>query len=124
MEEAMLAIALGEPARYPQPRRIARQVYVEHRPGVLRDVRIDGLDAELTWLPERWMWPPVKPCGESDATSVHMVVAGRARGDELVEIRQSADRSVMYLIDAGTEAELDALEDRCTKAISLDVEGP
>jgi hypothetical protein len=123
MEEAMLAIALGEPARYPRPRRIARQVYVEHRPGVLRDVRVDGLDAELTWLPDRWMWPPVKPCGEDEDASVHMVVAGRARGDELVEIRQSADRSVMYLIDAATAAELDALEERCDKAISLDVEG-
>jgi hypothetical protein len=129
MEEAMLAIALGEPASYPPPRRFVRQVYVEHEPGVLRGVSIndvndingnDGIDAELTWLADRWMWPPVKPRSEDDGAAVHMVVAGRSRGDQLVEIRQSADRSLMYVIDAATPAELDAIEARCGRAITID----
>jgi hypothetical protein len=121
MDEAMLAIALGEPASYPTPRRYARQVYLEHAPGVLLDVSVGDLDAELTWLPEKWMWPAVRPRAAADPPAVHMVVAGRARGAELVEIRQSADRSVMYVIDGATPAELNALEACCTGAIRLDV---
>jgi biotin carboxylase len=123
MEEALLAIALGEPVSYPPPRRFVRQVYVEHEPGVLRGAAVSGLDTELTWLAERWMWPPVKPRTADDPAGVHMVVVGRSRGDELVEIRQSADRSLMYVIDAATPAELDAIEARCARAITLDVEG-
>jgi biotin carboxylase len=119
MEEAMLAIALGEPAAYPPPRRYARQVYVQHRPGVLHAVHVDGLDAEVTWLPERWMWPAVQPT--EDASALHMVVVGRNQGDELSDIRQSADRSLMYVIDAASPGHLDALEARCDQAISLDV---
>ncbi|MGC9665115.1 ATP-grasp domain-containing protein [Planosporangium sp. 12N6] len=122
MEEAMLAIALGEPASYPPPRRYVRQVYADHRPGVLRGARIDGLDTPLTWLVERWMWPPVTPCAPGDPATVHMVVVGRSRGDELVEIRQSGDRALMYVVDADTPAELDELEARCAAAVSLDVE--
>ena len=120
MEEAMLAVALGEPASYPQPRRFARQVYLRHEPGVLRGVRVDGLAAQVTWLPDRWMWPPVTPASGDGA--LHMVVSGRAAGAELDEIRQSGDRSLMYVIDAPTIAALDALEARCDAAISLDIE--
>jgi biotin carboxylase len=119
MEEAMLAVALGEPAAYPAPRRFARQVYLQHTPGVLRDVQVDGLGAEVTWLPERWMWPAVQPTDQAGA--IHMVVVGRSRGDELSEIRQSGDRSLMYVIDAATPAHLDAVEARCERAISLEV---
>jgi biotin carboxylase len=119
MEEAMLAVALGEPAVYPDPRRYARQVYLHHTPGVLRGVEVDGLGAEVTWLPERWMWPAVRPTDETSA--IHMVVVGRSRGDELSEIQQSGDRSLMYVIDAATPAQLDALEARCERAISLEV---
>ena len=122
MEEAALTIALGEPTVYPQPRRYARQVYLDHAPGVLLDVTAKGLDTGVTWLADRWMWPPVKPQDTGPAT-VQMVVAGRPRGDELVEVRQSADRSVMYVIEAPTPAELDALERRCTAAVTIDVRG-
>ena len=34
MEPQIMRIALGEPAAYPVPTRVARQVYVDHRPGV------------------------------------------------------------------------------------------
>jgi biotin carboxylase len=119
MEEAMLAVALGEPAAYPAPRRYARQVYLRHTPGVLRGVHVNGLGAAVTWLPEHWMWPEVEPT--DDPSAVHMVVIGRSRGDELREIRQSGDRSLMYVIDAATPAHLDALEARCERSISLEV---
>ena len=54
--------------------------------------------------------------------ALHMVVSGRAAGAELDEIRQSGDRSLMYVIDAPTIAALDELEARCDAAISLDIE--
>ncbi|HSV64850.1 MAG TPA: ATP-grasp domain-containing protein [Mycobacteriales bacterium] len=120
MEEALLAIALGEPVSYPAPTRYARQVYLEHQPGVLADVTVDGLDTAVTWLSQRWMWPAVTPRTDKLGT-IHMIVAGRDRGAELGEIRQSSDRSVMYVIDAATPAELDALEARCAKAITIEM---
>jgi hypothetical protein len=126
MEEPLLAIAIGEPASYPLPRRFVRQVYVEHEPGVLRGAAIDrgpdGIDADLTWLADRWMWPKVRPRAADDPATVHMVVVGRSRGDRLEEVRQSAHRSLMYVVDAAAPADLDAIEARCERAISLDVE--
>jgi hypothetical protein len=120
LETALLSVALGEPTTYPPVRRYARQVYLPHRAGALHDVTADGLDASVTWLDERWMWPPVQP-GAADAPArVQMVVAGRPAGTVLHEIRQSGDRSTMYVIDAPTVAALDALEARCTAAITVD----
>ncbi|WP_405015704.1 ATP-grasp domain-containing protein [Kitasatospora sp. NBC_00070] len=122
LEEAVLTVALGEPTEYPQPRRFVRQVYPEHTPGVLRDVTAPGLGTEVSWLGERWMWPAVKPLGAHDPATVHMIVAGRSRGDELTAIRASSDRSAMYVIDAPTPAELDALQARVDAALTVEVE--
>ena len=108
--------------RHPQPHRYARQVYPTHRPGVLRDVTVGGLDVEVGWLTERWMWPPVKPLAATAPGTVQMVVAGRSRGDELREIRASSDRSAMYIVDAPTVAELDELEARVDAALAIVVE--
>jgi hypothetical protein len=121
MESAVLDIAIGAPASYPQPVRYARQVYLPHRPGLLADVCVDGLPVPVTWLPERWAWPDVKATADGPAR-VHMVVAGRSRGDELTAVRQSSDRSLMYVIDAPTARDLDTLQARCDRAISIDVE--
>ncbi|MFD0821952.1 acetyl-CoA carboxylase biotin carboxylase subunit family protein, partial [Micromonospora zhanjiangensis] len=121
MEEALLTVALGEPTSYPATRRYARQVYLPHPPGVLADVRADGLDAPVTWLAERWMWPPVQPRPADADASVQMVVAGRSVGAELTEIRQSGDRSTMFVIDAPSPAELDRLEARCVAAVTVEV---
>ncbi|MER5865153.1 ATP-grasp domain-containing protein [Kitasatospora sp. NPDC002040] len=122
LEEAVLTVALGEPTEYPQPRRFVRQVYPEHTPGVLKDVTAPGLGTEVSWLAERWMWPAVKPLGAHDPAAVHMIVAGRAKGDELAPIRASSDRSAMYVIDAPTPAELDAVQARVDAALTVEVE--
>lgn len=122
LEESLLAICLGEHVRHPQPHRYARQVYPTHRPGILRDVIVSGMDVEVGWLTERWMWPPVKPLAATAPGTVQMVVAGRARGDELREIRASSDRSAMYIVDAPTVAELDELEARVDAALAIVVE--
>ncbi|GAA2591903.1 hypothetical protein GCM10010435_83250 [Winogradskya consettensis] len=119
METALLGIALGEPTTYPPVRRYARQVYLPHRPGILRDVTADGLGTPVTWLDERWMWPPVQPSPAGAPARIQMIMAGRPAGTALAEIRQSGDRSSMYVIDAATAGELDAIEARCTAAIEV-----
>ncbi|MEV4613018.1 ATP-grasp domain-containing protein [Kitasatospora sp. NPDC049258] len=121
LEEAVLTIALGEPTEYPEPRRFVRQVYPEHTPGVLLDVTAPGLDTEVSWLAEHWMWPAVKPLSDEPG-AVHMIVAGRARGDRLAEIKASSDRSAMYVIDAPTPEALDALQARVDAALTVEVD--
>ena len=41
LEVEILNVALGVEASYPAPRRYARQVYLEHEPGVLDDVTVN-----------------------------------------------------------------------------------
>jgi hypothetical protein len=123
MEAALLDIAIGERATYPAPSRFARQVYVPHRPGVLRDVSVDGLAVPVTWLPERWAWPDVHATTGNRPGRVHMVVSGRSKGDELSAVRQSGDRLLMYVIDAPTARELDAMQEQCDRLISVQVDG-
>jgi hypothetical protein len=47
---------------------------------------------------------------------------GRAKGEELGEIRSSADRSATYLIDAPTPAALDELTRSCDAAIRVETD--
>lgn len=123
MEPALLDLAIGRPTSYPQPSRYARQVYLPHPAGVLRDVTADGLGVPVTWLPARWAWPEVPdPVTGTEPASVRMVVVGRNRGDVLVPIRQSGDRLLMYVLDAPTVRELEELQRRCEVAIDVQVD--
>lgn len=123
MEPALLDIATGHPAGYPAPSRYARQVYLPHPTGVLRDVTADGLGVPVTWLAARWAWPEVPdPVDGAEPASVRMVVVGRNRGDVLVPIRQSGDRLLMYILDAATVPELEELQRRCDLAIDVRVD--
>lgn len=121
MEDAMLAIALGEPFSYPKATRWARQKYLEHEPGVVAGVTADGVGTPVTWLRERWAFPEVATSADGSA-GVRMIVMGRAKGDRLNEIRSSADRSAMYVIDAPTTRDLAALTAACDAAIRVDLE--
>ena len=123
MEPALLDIAIGVPASYPRPTRFARQVYYPHRPGVLLDVAAGQLEVPVTWLPPRWAWPVVtETIAQTDPGRVRMLVVGRERGTVLVQIRQSGDRLLMYVIDAPTVLDLDALQARCDRAITVRIE--
>ena len=123
MEPALLDLATGLPTSYPQPSRYARQVYLAHPAGVLRDVTADGLGVPITWLPARWAWPEVPdPVDEAEPACVRMVVVGRNRGDVLVPVRQSGDRVGMYVLDAATMPELEELQRRCEQAIDVRVD--
>ena len=123
MEPALLDLAIGRPTSYPEPTRYARQVYLPHPAGVLRDVTADGLGVPVTWLTTRWAWPEVPdPVDGAEPPSVRMVVVGRNRGDVLVPIRQSGDRLLMYVLDAATVPELEELQRRCEQAIEVQVD--
>ncbi|NRQ37770.1 ATP-grasp domain-containing protein [Nonomuraea sp. NN258] len=120
LESALLAIVLGEPASYPAPVRCARGIYHEHRDGVLRDVVAEGIDVPVTWLSKRWAWPELRPAAEpGEPGQVRMIVVQRDPGHRLTEIRQSADRVVMSVIDAPTAPDLDDLQARSAKALLI-----
>ncbi|WP_258382377.1 ATP-grasp domain-containing protein [Streptomyces sp. NTH33] len=122
LEPEIVRIALGEPASYPAPARVARQVYLEHTPGVLRDVTVDGFDTEPVWVGDGGLWPRIAPGAAGDAPALRAVLVHKDRGARLTELRNSEDRAVSFFIDAPTIAELDALEERVRAAITLDVE--
>ncbi|MFD8599625.1 ATP-grasp domain-containing protein [Kitasatospora sp. NPDC059646] len=119
LEPEIVRIALGEPASYPKPSRVARQVYLEHAPGVLADVRVQGFDVEPAWIGEGGLWPALKPSAPADPPTLRAVLVHHDRGTALGPLRSSEDRAVSFFIDAPTVAELDALEARVRRAITV-----
>ncbi|MFE0729160.1 ATP-grasp domain-containing protein [Streptomyces antibioticus] len=119
LEPEIVRIALGEPASYPKPSRVARQVYLEHVPGVLTDVRVSGFDVEPVWVGEGGLWPAVGPSAPADPPTLRTVLVHHDRGTELGPLRSSEDRAVSFFIDAPTVAELDELEARVRRSVTV-----
>ncbi|MFD6323165.1 ATP-grasp domain-containing protein [Streptomyces sp. NPDC058442] len=119
LEQQIIRIALGEPADYPAPRRVARQVYLEHTPGVLRDVTVDGFGIAPTWVGERGLWPRTAPGAAGDPPALRAVLVHQDRGARLRDLRTSEDRAVSFLIDAATPEALDVLEAEVRAAITV-----
>jgi hypothetical protein len=122
LEDPIIAIALGERVDYPPPRRWARQVYLEHVPGVLRDVAVDWPGVRPHWIGEADLWPPVRPGRPGDPPTLRSVLVLKPRGGELGALTCSDDRAVSFLIDADSEAELDRLEERVRAALTVTIE--
>ncbi|MGC5030972.1 ATP-grasp domain-containing protein [Micromonospora sp. DT229] len=122
LEAPVIGIALGEQTDYPRPRRWARQVYLEHRPGVLRDVTIDWPDEQVRWIGEADLWPTVRPGEPGDPPTLRAVLALKPPGTELSPLTCSDDRAVTFLIDADDEADLNRLEEQVRAAITLTIE--
>ncbi|UJW29933.1 ATP-grasp domain-containing protein [Saccharothrix sp. AJ9571] len=122
MEPAIVRIALGEPADYPAPRRFARQVYVEHEPGMLRSVRLDWDGVEPVWVGKGEFWPELTPGEPDDPPALRAVLVLKEEGSPLGPLRESDDRAVTFLIDAPTVAELDELEARVRERIEIVVD--
>jgi biotin carboxylase len=119
LERQIIRIALGEPAAYPAPVRVARQVYLEHTRGVLADVTVDGFDVTPAWVGERGLWPRLRPGAADDPPTLRAVLVHQDRGARLGELRSSEDRAVSFLIDAATVAELDELEAEVRAAVTV-----
>ena len=119
LEPEIVRIALREPARYPAPRRYARQLYLEHDEGVLEEVSLDWPGVQPQWIGEAGLWPQV-PAGAADAPpTLRAVLVLKDRGSELGPLRSSDDRAVTLLFDAPTPQSLDALEQRVREAIVI-----
>ncbi|HEX9623471.1 MAG TPA: ATP-grasp domain-containing protein [Streptosporangiaceae bacterium] len=119
LEVEILNVALGVKASYPAPRRFARQVYLEHEPGVLEDVTVAWPDARPQWIGEGGVWPEIKPGAADDDPTLRAVLVLRHRGDSLTELASSDDRVVTFFIDAATPEQLDDLEQKVRAAITI-----
>ncbi|WP_460395219.1 ATP-grasp domain-containing protein [Actinophytocola sediminis] len=122
IEEQIIAIALGEQVDYPAPRRRARQVYLRHPVGVLREVTVDWPGVRPVWLGDTDLWPAAVPGNADDPPALRLVLVLKERGSELGQLISSDDRAVTFFIDADTEAELDQLEHQVRAAIALSVD--
>ncbi|MER5640349.1 ATP-grasp domain-containing protein [Kitasatospora sp. NPDC002227] len=119
LEPEIIKIALGEPAEYPTPTRLARQVYLEHTPGVLEEVTIDWPGITPQWAGEGDLWPEV-PVGEAgDPPTLRAMFVQKETGRELGPLLSSEDRVGNFVIDAPTAAELDELEQRVRAAVTV-----
>lgn len=100
LEKPLVDIALAEPTSYHPIRRHARQVYVEHEPGVLRDVIVDAsTNINVSWLFENGSVPALQPGFGEPARLCEVTVINR-RNSVLPEIRASFDRAVYFIVDA------------------------
>ncbi|MFN2588396.1 MAG: acetyl-CoA carboxylase biotin carboxylase subunit family protein [Actinomycetota bacterium] len=120
LESAVVDVALDEHVAVPPAKRFARQIYLDHVPGYLRDVDVRGLDGvSPTWLAETGIWPPVFAGAPGDAADVRALLVLKARGEMLEPIAEAGNRAVTALFDAPDEAGLDAVETRFREAIAL-----
>jgi biotin carboxylase len=119
LEVEILNIALGVQASYPAPRRFARQVYLEHEPGVLDDVTVKWADVRPRWIGAGGVWPEIKPGAADDEPTLRAVLVLSQRGARLAELASSDDRVVTFFIDAPTTRGLDALERQVRAAITI-----
>ncbi|SDE02851.1 ATP-grasp domain-containing protein [Glycomyces harbinensis] len=119
LEDQIIRIALGEPAEYPRPRRVARQVYLEHPHGVLEDVRLDWPGVTASWIGETDLWPRTAPGAADDPPTLRAVFVHREKGATLGPLHSSDDRAVAFLIDAPDTDGLDEIEARVRSAIDI-----
>ncbi|WP_405015702.1 ATP-grasp domain-containing protein [Kitasatospora sp. NBC_00070] len=121
LEDAVVAVAVGERPDPVRPSRYARQVYLPHRPGVLADLTVDpGLETEPQWFDPAVVRAQVADCAApGDLSALRCVVALKPAGTTLHPIRQSGDRAAMFVVDAATPQALDRIEERCLAAIAL-----
>ncbi|SFK48134.1 acetyl-CoA carboxylase biotin carboxylase subunit family protein [Cellulomonas sp. KH9] len=119
LEPQVIRIALGERAELAAPRRYARQVYLDHAPGVLRDVVVDWPGVQPTWVGPTQMWPTLPPGAPGDPATLRGVLVLAERGTELRKLRSSDDRVVTFFLDADTPAELDELESVVRRAVHI-----
>lgn len=122
METVILKIMLGERADYPKPTRVARQVYLEHEPGILKDIHLNWTGVEVTWLDDSATWPDIPAGDPDDSPALRAVFVHKKKGDHLQPLRSSEDRAVAFFIDAKSIEELDQIELKVKQSITLEIE--
>ena len=123
LEDAVVGLAVGEDVSYPGYRRFARQVYLDHRPGVLAGLAVASrLGATPAWFDPAQVRAQVDSCGTADAPpALRCVVGLKPPGTKLPPLRESGDRAAMFVVDAPTAEGLDAIEATCREGIALRV---
>ncbi|MFD9405630.1 acetyl-CoA carboxylase biotin carboxylase subunit family protein [Streptomyces sp. NPDC059989] len=119
-EPVMLDLALGEPASYPAPRRRARQHFLDHPHGVLKDVTADGV--EVSWPSRDDRWPLLTPVAAEDPAEPRAVLVGRLPGDLLGSQRDSGHRSASVIVDAPLDTDADLVTKRAVELVTFDVD--
>lgn len=120
VETVMVDLALGLPTSYPAPRRRARQQFVDHPYGRLRDVVADGVP--VSWPTRDDEWPFFVPVPASAGGTAHGVLVGRLPGDVLGPQLDSGHRSASVIVDAPLDEDIDLVTKRAVALVSLDVE--
>ncbi|MEV6942377.1 ATP-grasp domain-containing protein [Streptomyces sp. NPDC051172] len=120
VENVMLDLALGIPTSYPVPRRRARQHFLDHPHGRLRDVSADGVPVD--WPSRDDAWPFFVPAPAADAGSARGVLVGRLPGDVLGPQLDSGHRSASVIVDAPLDEDIDLVTKRAVALVSFDVE--
>jgi hypothetical protein len=111
LEDAVVALALGEEVGFPSARRCARQVYLEHQPGMLVDIVVDGADpVQPVWLAEAGTRPTPEAVDPAQPAALRAVTVIKPRGTLLTALTGNRDRAATFLIDAPSLPELDRLE--------------
>jgi hypothetical protein len=114
LESALLDIACGRSVEYGPMRRVVRQIYLEHEPGILDRIDYEPADEnwpqQIYWMPEQITYPDVRPSEPDGPARVQMVLGLNRPGDTLRQIRESHHRAITAVIDARSEEEADALE--------------
>ncbi|MCC0100226.1 ATP-grasp domain-containing protein [Streptomyces flavotricini] len=125
IEPVLIDIAMGRPTQYPAHfRRRARQVYFEHTPGTLRDVKAEGLEG----ITPRWLadttgiWPELAAVDEHAPATVHELFVIKPRGFRLERLTESSNRAVTAIFDVPADGDIDAEEARVRRAVTIETE--
>lgn len=119
LEDAVVALAVGEDVTYPGPTRCARQVYLDHPVGVLDDVVVGADGPAPVWLANTGTRPPLEPAEVAQAGSLRAITVIKPRGATLTEPRSNQDRAVTCVLDAPSHSELDAVEEHAIATVRV-----
>ncbi|WP_042383879.1 ATP-grasp domain-containing protein [Streptacidiphilus melanogenes] len=121
LEDAVVALAVGQPVTMPAPRRWARQVYVRHRPGVLEGLDVAEGAPTPVWLAEEGVRRIPGPADRSEPGTLRAITVIKPRGALLGRLTSNQDRAVTYIVDAPDIGALDAQERSAEAALHLRV---
>jgi len=120
VEPVMLDLALGAPAAYPAPRRRARQHFVDHPHGVLRDVTTDGV--AVSWPSRDDRWPELAPLPANAPAQARAVLVVRLPGERLGVQVDSGHRSASVIVDVPLRTDLESVTEAAVERVTLVVD--
>jgi len=121
LEDAVVGLAVGEQPVIASAHRFARQVYLPHEPGVFEGMDLDpALSVPARWFDPAHVEVQVGSCSSpGEPPTVRCVYGLKPPGTVLGPLRQSSDRTAMFVVDADTPEQLDEVERRCRAAVRL-----